>query len=47
MVENLHFERINQIMKASLGNPKPFGGVQVIGQHLHAQLTGMHRKTDL
>lgn len=32
MVENLQFERLNEIMKASLGarRPGPFGGVQIV-----------------
>jgi len=30
MVENLHFERINRIMKAARDNNGPFGGVQLI-----------------
>ena len=30
MVENLHFERLNAIMKSARDNDRPFGGVQVI-----------------
>ncbi len=30
MVENLHFERLNAILKAGRSNSDPFGGVQVI-----------------
>lgn len=30
MVENLHLERLNAVMKSGRGNDSPFGGVQVI-----------------
>jgi hypothetical protein len=30
MVENLHFERLNAVMKEARGNGRAFGGVQLI-----------------
>ncbi|KAK4141505.1 uncharacterized protein C8A04DRAFT_13992 [Dichotomopilus funicola] len=30
MVENWHFQRLNEVMKSGRSNPLPFGGVQVI-----------------
>jgi energy-coupling factor transporter ATP-binding protein EcfA2 len=30
MVENHHFERLNQVMKEARGNDRPFGGVQLV-----------------
>lgn len=38
MVENHHFERLNQVMQENRGNGRPFGGVQVIATGDFCQL---------
>lgn len=38
MIENHHFERLNQVLQANRNNKKPFGGVQVIATGDFCQL---------
>ena len=30
MVENLHFQRLNELMKSAFSSPKAFGGLKVV-----------------